>query len=146
MDKDIEIMARTIYGEARGEYRLRNGGINSLIAVGNVVMNRSRLSGRSVASECLKPYQFSCWNLGDPNRKVIEEVTTSDAIYKKCFIVSSNIICEELYGDITNGATHYYSKHLRSPPYWAVDRQPTAQIGNHIFFNLYENNVRHRSA
>ena len=37
---DIHILARTIYGEARGEYYRLDGGLSSLIAIGNVVKNR----------------------------------------------------------------------------------------------------------
>jgi len=36
---DIDVLARTIYGEARGEYG-GQAGMASLVAVGNVVMNR----------------------------------------------------------------------------------------------------------
>ena len=38
--EDIDILARTIFGEARGEYEHVEGGISALIGVGNVVMNR----------------------------------------------------------------------------------------------------------
>ncbi|MDR1609374.1 MAG: cell wall hydrolase [Holosporales bacterium] len=136
MDRDIEIMAKTIYGEARGEYRLPNGGLDSLIAIGNVIMNRAKRSGESVVTECLKPYQFSCWNKNDPNRRVIENVRPSDAIYEKCFTIAGKLLCGDLQTDATNGATHYYSVRMRSPPYWSVNKQPVAVIGNHIFFNL----------
>ncbi|MDR2458776.1 MAG: cell wall hydrolase [Holosporales bacterium] len=136
MDRDIEIMAKTIYGEARGEYRLPNGGTNSLIAIGNVVMNRAKRSGESIAIECLKPYQFSCWNKNDPNRAVINNIPLSDTVYEKCFITAGQLLCGDLQDDITNGATHYYSARMRSPPYWTVNKQPVAMIGNHIFFNL----------
>jgi spore germination cell wall hydrolase CwlJ-like protein len=137
MDRDIEIMAKTIYGEARGEYRLPNGGVNSLVAIGNVIMNRAKRSNGSIATECLRPYQFSCWNKGDPNRTVIERVCSPDAIYEKCFTIASQLLCGDLQTDVTNGATHYYSAHMRSPPYWAINKQPVAVIGNHVFFSLF---------
>ncbi|MDR1365044.1 MAG: cell wall hydrolase [Holosporales bacterium] len=136
MDRDIEIMAKTIYGEARGEYKLPNGGINSLIAVGNVIINRTKLSKKSAVFECLKPYQFSCWNNGDPNGLAIRNVSPGNIIYGKCFIVAGRLLCGDLEEDVTNGATHYYSARMRSPPFWAINNQPTVQIGNHIFFNL----------
>jgi len=56
--KDIDILARTIFGEARGEYDHPEGGMASLIAVGNVVMNRLQVKGRygqSIQEVCLKP-------------------------------------------------------------------------------------------
>ena len=136
MDRDIEIMARTIYGEARGEYHKKNGGIEALAAVGHVIMNRAIRSGSSIESECLKPWQFSCWNKNDPNRKVIENVTLENPIYKLCYIVAKRVICNEIE-DITGGSTHYYSAYMKNPPYWAKNKPPTAKIGSHIFFKLH---------
>ena len=133
MDKEIEIMAKTIYGEARGEYKKE--GIKALEAVGHVIMNRSLSSSLPVSSECLKPKQFSCWNPGDPNRKVTENATLSDPVYRICYIVAKRIICGEV-DDITGGANHYYSRHLKKIPYWAKGKISTVQIGNHIFFKL----------
>ncbi|MDR0942105.1 MAG: cell wall hydrolase [Holosporales bacterium] len=135
MDRDIEIMAKTIYGEARGEYSCKNGGLKSLIAVGNVIMNRSKSSGDSITAVCLKPKQFSCWNKDDPNRKIIEKATAKDKAYQLCFITAAKIISEEI-GDATNGANHYYSRFLENPPKWAKNKKPVAEIGNHIFFKL----------
>ncbi|MDR1390997.1 MAG: cell wall hydrolase [Holosporales bacterium] len=138
MDRDMEIMAKTIYGEARGECVEKKATLASfapLIAIGNVIMNRSKESSTSIASVCLAPKQFSCWNENDPNRKVIERVTLKDPIFTRCFIVGAKIICEELK-DITYGANHYYSRYLKKPPYWAEGRTPVVKIGNHIFFKL----------
>ena len=135
MDRDIEIMAKTIYGEARGEYAKKNGGFNSLIAVGNVIMNRSIEASTSIESVCLKPKQFSCWNEKDPNRKVIENITIEDPRYRICFIIAKRIICNEI-GDITHGSNHYYSRYLENAPYWVEDKTPTIRIGNHIFFKI----------
>ncbi len=135
MDNEIEIMAKTIYGEARGEYYHKNGGLNALEAVGHVIMNRSKASEIPVSSVCLKPKQFSCWNKGDPNRKVIKNVTIDDPIYRICFVVAKRIMCDEL-DDITNGANHYYSTTLFKPPYWAKGKHPVAKFGRHLFFRL----------
>ncbi len=135
MNRDTDIMARTIYGEARGEYYVKDGGINSLIAVGNVIMNRSRERSRSISSICLKPKQFSCWNKTDPNFKVIQNVTFSDKIFQLCYSVSCQIINGQT-PDITNGANHYYSKKIKTVPYWAYQKIPIKTIGNHIFFRI----------
>ncbi len=135
MNKEIEIMAKTIYGEARGEYFNKNGGLKSLEAVGHVIMNRSLGMSRPVSSVCLQPWQFSCWNKTDPNRKVIENVTFDDPIYRICFVIAKRIICDEL-ADITKGATHYYSSALANTPYWARGKKPTLKIGKHLFFKI----------
>ncbi|MDR2598610.1 MAG: cell wall hydrolase [Holosporales bacterium] len=134
-EKSIEIMAKTIYGEARGEYRKPNCGTKSLIAVGNVIMNRHKHSGESIENICLKPKQFSCWNPWDPNRKLIENPPSADAIYVLCYVLSQKLIDLKIQ-DITNGANHYYSKIAKTPPYWATGHVPVFEIGNHIFFKI----------
>ena len=135
MNKEIEIMAKTIYGEARGEYFRKDGGIKALEAVGHVIMNRSITEEITISEVCLKHKQFSCWNKNDPNRKVIENVTMTDPVYRICYIVATRIVCNDI-DDITNGANHYYSDNLHKIPYWAKGKQPILKIGNHLFFKL----------
>ncbi|MDR3223995.1 MAG: cell wall hydrolase [Holosporales bacterium] len=137
MNEDIEIMAKTMYGEARGEYPRKNVGIKSLIAIGNVIMNRSKKLEKQITEVCLHPKQFSCWNRQDPNRAVIDSITEKDIIFNLCFETASKIICEEI-GDITNEADHYYSRFARKKPYWAENQTPVSEVGNHIFFKLYK--------
>nr|DAT27683.1 MAG TPA: Cell Wall Hydrolase [Caudoviricetes sp.] len=137
---DIEVLARTIYGEARGEKQ------EGRIAVANVVMNRllkkkqagyeivrgQRLAG--VAATCLKPFQFSCWLKDDPNLEVIKKVTTDDAVFAECWRIATKAVHKQL-ADITNGATHYYSPRGCKCPTFAEGKKPCAIIGNHYFFN-----------
>ncbi|MDR0630794.1 MAG: cell wall hydrolase [Holosporales bacterium] len=135
MNVDIITMAKTIFGEARGEYKRADGGINSLIAIGNVVMNRYTGSDYTIEQVCLKPSQFSCWNTDDPNCNILKNISIENEIYRICLDISEQIINEKI-GDITNGATHYYSKILRKAPYWAKDHDPVFEIGRHLFFKL----------
>src|SRR3546814_9887201 len=58
----VDLLARTIWGEARGEP------VRGMEAVAAVVMNRVARPGwwgRTVASVCTKAYQFACWNEDD---------------------------------------------------------------------------------
>lgn len=135
-ERSIEIVAKTIYGEARGEYYSQNGGLSSLIAVANVIYNRFNQSGeKCVENVCVKPKQFSCWNSNDPNLAVIENVTEIDPVYRICQQTAVNVLSEN-WPDITKGATHYYSDSLKNSPYWAVGVDPTVKIGKHIFLKL----------
>lgn len=125
-DDQIDYMARTIYGEARGE------GQKGMQAVGNVIMNRVKAGswyGASIKDVVLKPYQFSCWNVGDPNREKILNATPAQ-------LSSARNIAEQVVSgqlpDITGGATHYHAKSVN--PYWAASMTKTATIGNHIFY------------
>ncbi|MDP3372575.1 MAG: cell wall hydrolase [Candidatus Paracaedibacteraceae bacterium] len=135
---EIDIMARTIYGEARGEYTRVDGGLSALIAVGNVIMNRvdqKSWFGRSIRDVCLKPYQFSCWNDTDVNRQKLINVTPSCSLYKECLAVAE-AISRYRYPDLTKGADHYYSVDLKVPPKWALSAKECVHIGKHRFFKL----------
>jgi hypothetical protein len=142
-DRDTDILARTICGEARGE------GQAGMEDVASVILNRVKAArafiaenGRyhplfgdgSVASACLKPYQFSCWNPGDPNRAVIEALGTDKAIFRQALNIAEDAIVGKLE-DRTNNATHYYDRRLPIPPAWAAGLTPCFEEGHHLFFN-----------
>jgi N-acetylmuramoyl-L-alanine amidase len=135
---DTLIMAQTLYGEARGEYPKKEGGLASLIAVGNVITNRARKGGyfgKSITEVCLKPYQFSCWNEGDPNRVIIRAIPPDDQIFALCLKTAQNLI-QAIWPDLTKGSDHYHSAFMKSLPFWVKGRDPQVKIGNHIFYKL----------
>ena len=130
------ILAKTIYGEARGEYHRVDAGLMGLIAVGNVVMNRVQKGGwfgRTITEVCQKPYQFSCWLRNDPNAAMIAKVTEDDQLYRICLMVSENVM-EGLWPDLVKGADHYHAVGIK--PAWSVGSQVVARIGNHVFYRL----------
>ena len=132
----VDILARTIWGEARGE------GLTGQEAVACVVLNRLQKAqrrrdgmwwGNTILQICRKPYQFSCWNANDPNYLKLLKVDGND----KAFAVALRIARRAVAGilkDHTNGATHYH--HKRILPNWAIGQIPVAEIGNHIFYRL----------
>lgn len=135
-----DILARTLYGEARGEAE------RGMAAVACVIMNRVHLSeqnmvnargplwwGRDVVSVCLKQYQFSCWNRDDPNRRKIIAVTRDDPIFAAALRIARAAISGEIE-DVTHGATHYHARNIT--PTWARGVTPTATIGQHIFYKI----------
>ena len=135
-NRDIDILARTIYGEARGEYFKADGGIAALIAVANVAMNRLHQRswfGKSLREVCLKPWQFSCWNQNDPNYSLLREPFISDNVFAHCMKVADQVALEE-WPDLTGGANHYHAVGLL--PKWSVGRKPCFQLGRHIFYNI----------
>ncbi|MBL6934012.1 MAG: cell wall hydrolase [Alphaproteobacteria bacterium] len=137
-DDAVDVLARTIYGEARGE------GLRGMEAVACVVMNRVRHAqnrraigarhwwGDHVAAVCRKPFQFSCWNTNDPNRDKLFSVSAEDALFAICRRVARRAVASVL-DDVTRGATHYHAKGVF--PLWARGRAPSADIGNHLFYN-----------
>jgi N-acetylmuramoyl-L-alanine amidase len=135
--KDVQILARTIFGEARGEYYRVEGGLASLIAVANVVKNRQRQKtwyGRTIGEVCLKPYQFSCWNPHDPNQKLIT-APILDPLFDVCLVVADNVIKDQ-WPDLTRGCDHYHASTLSVLPSWALSAKPKLKIGHHLFYQL----------
>ncbi len=133
----VEILARTLYGEARGEL------VRGKEAVAAVVMNRVRRAkerggywwGSTPQEVCLRPWQFSCWNESDPNRARIVAVTRDNRNFQSCLRIARRALAGTLK-DPTVGATHYHEKSVMPP--WAKDRKPSAEIGNHRFYNNVE--------
>lgn len=139
---DLDILARTIWGEARGE------GQKGMEAVACVIMNRVKANKwftgyllidhnrvSSVAETCLKPYQFSCWNENDVNLEKLKRVGTEDPF----FSLALNIANQALSGrmkDFTHGATHYKVRTCKAS--W-IDRNnpqiPCYELGKHVFYN-----------
>lgn len=128
-----DIFARTLWGEARGE------GYAGMQRVANVVMNRFRGAragrvtwwGESVPEILRKPYQFSAWNPGDPNRDKMLSVTADDAAFAQALEIAARALAGTL-PDLTGGATHYHARTVR--PVWASSATRTAEAGGHIFY------------
>lgn len=133
---ELDIVARTLYGEARGE--VQQFGIAALEGVASVIFNRFRkhpnLFGSTPKEVCLKPYQFSCWLQTDPNYEVLTQNALQDATYSLCHMVASAFLNGDGV-DITNGADHYHNKWIQ-PPFWAKHQPPLMDIGNHRFYKL----------
>lgn len=131
----IDVLARTLWGEARGE------GGQGMEAVACVILNRVAVAeerggywwGKDIISVCQKPYQFSCWNRSDPNYRQLQAVTDKDIHFATAIRIARRAVANILI-DITNGATHYHTKSIM--PDWTQGQTPCAVIGNHIFYRL----------
>lgn len=125
-------LARTLWGEARGEGRA------GMEAVANVVMNRvndRRRWANNVTGVVRQPWQFSAWNANDRNRPQMLRVTTSDPQFR----IATEIAREAIAGrlpDRTRGANHFYAFRLIRSPVWANPRAVTVVIGGHRFLRL----------
>ncbi len=120
---------RTIWGEARGE------GDAGMKGVAHVLLNRLKDGrwGSTLGSVCLAPYQFSCWNLGDPNRRLMLSLGSGSPELEPAGAAFNEARGERDGGiDPTKGATHY--KVVGTPATWAARLAPCATIGRHEFF------------
>ena len=127
-EKEIDVVARTLWGEARGE------GEQGMHAVACVIVNRRNARRGSTLSQiCRAPLQFSCWNEGDPNRNTLLRGTPADAAFE----IARRLAAKAQAGtlpDITFGARHYHATSIPQPK-WARGHQPCLRLGRHVFYN-----------
>ncbi len=132
-DDAIDTLARTLYGEARGEK------VRGMEAVASVIINRVEKAmqrggywwGGDVEKVCLRPWQFSCWNVNDPNREKILTIDSTNKIFATCLRIARRAVFGCLK-DPTEGATHYHRSGLM--PAWARHQIPCAEVGHHVFY------------
>lgn len=131
-ERDVDILARTIFGEAEGNNKA------DAIAIAWVVKNRLGKASwpDTVAEVCLQPYQFSCWNAGDPGRERIAKA--EGTWFMQCRSIAEAVI-EGKLRDETRGSTHYYADYVKLPK-WARGHLPVYEVKHrngysHWFFN-----------
>lgn len=130
LDDAIDLVARTLYGEARREPPETRFAIAEVVY--NRAIKRSPRFGLSVEAVCRQPDQFSCWNPGDPHRGRTLSISLSDPEIADCVTIARDLVAGRV-GGLTLGADHYH--HRRVSPYYSREHAPCAQIGNYVFFN-----------
>lgn len=114
-DSDINLLARLIYGEARGESYVGQ------VAVGAVVMNRIKSSSfpNTMAGVIYQRYAFTAVDDGQIN-------LTPNATARKAAEDAMN------GWDPSYGAIYYYNPRTATSS-WIFSRTTTVTIGNHVF-------------
>ncbi len=114
-DADVTLLARLIYGEARGE------SYTGQVAVGAVVMNRIRSSSfpNTMSGVIYQKYAFTAVADGQIN-------LTPNATARKAAVDAMN------GWDPSYGAIYYYNPATATSS-WIFSRQTTVTIGNHVF-------------
>lgn len=139
-----KLTALTAYGEARNE------GAEGMMAVMNVVRNRTKNPGKFADKDILaatgsvyhavilNPYQFSPYNVSDQQRPKMEMIAAnfnsyllSDVSLSKAYELSRMMFTGVLT-DNTYGATYFHAAYVT--PSWASVIPMIGQIGNHIFY------------
>ena len=135
---DAQVVALTLVGEARGEP------LDGMIAVAQVIGHRTHDARwpNDWRGVCWARKQFSCWNVFDSNRAVLERLApslvsggslgTHRGEVVEALWIADGVMAGRLR-DLVHGACHYHA--LSVHPRWAAGHTPIAQIGNHRFYN-----------
>lgn len=114
-NSDINLLARLVYGEARGE------SYTGQVAVAAVVLNRVRSSSfpNTISGVIYQPYAFSIVLDGQIN------LTPNETAYKAAKAAMNGY-------DPTGGAIYYYNPRTATSS-WIYSKKTVATIGNHVF-------------
>lgn len=132
-EAEVRLLAATVWGEARSEGEL------GMRAVAHVMVNRvGERFGEDLTTVLLTPKQFSVWNRGDPNRRLVQNLVRDPARYVSDFAqweTAQRIAREVLSGqsvDPTGGALFYHTRAVR--PRWSSHGVGRQVIGAHVFY------------
>lgn len=130
--REMELLQRTIYGEAR------NQRYEGMVAVANAIMNRTKSNrsfGGSLVQVIMRPWAFSLWNSPDGNYKATLAANDNDPEFKMAGDIARAALDGTL-ADNTGGATHYFNPSVVARPKWADHEGSveTVKIGDHVFF------------
>jgi hypothetical protein len=133
-ETEVRLLAATVWGEARSE------GEDGMRAVAHVMVNRvGPRFGEDLATVILSPKQFSVWNRGDPNRRLVTSFVANPERYTSAgdpqWEAAQRISREVLSGqsvDPTEGALFYHTRAIR--PRWSRQGVGRQTIGQHVFY------------
>ena len=136
---EAQIMALTIYGEARGE------SYDGKVAVGSVILERvdhREWDGDTIHEVCLMPYQFSCYLPGDPNfhalRLIAQDWETKamrSMAMSECYQVATGLIDGIIPRTPEIAAAHCCQyKTIKARAAWAKKMKVILTINQHEFY------------
>ena len=126
---ETEIVARTIYGEARSHDE------EDAMAIACVIRNRVgyRNWPNNFTDVCLQPLQFSVWNEGDAGRaRMLRAVKGKDEWFDRCYAIAEAVIAGRI-DDKTRTSTHYHTRAVK--PRWSKGKLPCYETQGHLYFN-----------
>jgi hypothetical protein len=136
---DVELLALTIFGEARGE---RDQG---KIAVASVILERVEhrdWDGTTIKGVCLCPEQFSCYLPKDKNFRLLEQIAgdwqaalARSSSLRTCYGIAAGLLSGAIARDpivAANHATQYLTVDCTAA--WEAKMRKVATIGAHEFY------------
>ena len=139
---DRQVLAYTAWGEARslGE----QGMTATLDTINNRHASGRTWWGSSLRGIALAHYQYSCWNVNDPNLPKMLAVDPKD----QQLIIAYDLVDQLLAGtlaDITSGADSYFDKRLPRWPVWYLGLNPCFSLGPHLYFNTISRSLANKA-
>lgn len=129
-DRDLDILTRTLWGEARGERE------EGKIAVAHVIFNRVRSERfkpvTTVAKACMQRDQFSCWD----DRREMWHISKANDEYRQLKETAIRALWMYREGHDYSGHATFYLKcsgRHRWWPDWTREMRLTKIIGHHAF-------------
>lgn len=121
--KIVDAVARTIWGEARGE------SWEGQLAVASTIWNRANGNTNRLDDVVKQRKQYSIWNSGVPEKGGGEE-------WKKVIALAEQMVTNQFKPSVPY--THYFNPDVASPN-WAYENGKLVRdhkiIGNHVFLN-----------
>lgn len=131
-DKELNLLTRVVYGEARGE--TPEDQANIVHSILNRAADKKKRYGGSIRDILLKPNAYSCLNPDDPNYSKLLSLSKDSKEYKKIQSIVKNTITARMNGepDPTMGATHYHTREV--DPKWNTAASKMITLGSHKFW------------
>lgn len=119
----------------------RSGGTSGMQSVINAVQNRvkkARWWGDDIVSVCLKPYQFSSWNVGSTQIPLVKEAMTNGDTEYAIALNLSELAIKGILPDLTVGADSYYAVPIDAPSWAAPPSIFTVEIEGQRFYRTVD--------
>lgn len=131
-DKEMSLLTRVVYGEARGE--TPEDQANIVHSILNRAADKKRRYGGTISDILLKPNAYSCLNPNDPNYPKLLSLSKDSPEYKKIKSIVERTITARMNGepDPTMGATHYHTRDVN--PKWNTAASKMISLGSHKFW------------
>lgn len=105
-----------------------------MAAVARTIQVRAEDRKTSIHTECLRPYQYSCWNGYTKKHKILKEYRKGQyqgtPAWKRCRLVAYDVYAGHL--ETLPRWNQYYNPKL-CKPMWASKMKDKRVVGHHVF-------------
>lgn len=130
---DLDLAARTLYGECRGEPVLGQQGVAWVLRNRVEWPGAPHWWGSTVGGVCIKAAQFSCWLKTDPNYPALTGPSSALPGYDALMAIVEDVMAGNV-PDPTGHASHY--ERIGTKAAWSKGQTFSAVIGHHSFYSL----------